>query len=118
MLPSELRRRLAPASVPACVRRRVRGGRSAQHSSARRSSTSIRAGIAAAKEPASREFVDRLQFIRYDDVPLYRVMDQHGKLSGANHPTVSEEKAVYMHETMVKVNGSIASFTHPAHLRQ
>jgi 2-oxoisovalerate dehydrogenase E1 component alpha subunit len=88
----------------------VRTGRGQLARTQRRHSSSFGegAGTTFQREPANREFVSTLEFLDYDDVPLFQVMDEDGDIMDPVEEDkvmngVGHEEAVKMHETMVRV---------------
>ena len=60
------------------------------------------AGVTFQTNPDNREFTRTMEFLNYDDVPLFRVMDEDGVVAEGLEPGVGKEEAIKMHETMVR----------------
>lgn len=103
-------RRLGGAPLPpAACKSAVRRGAAAASATARRfSSYGEGAGTTFQREPKNREFVHTLEFLDYDNVPLFQVMDEDGDIMDSEEEDkmreVGQAEAVFMHETMVRTS--------------
>ena len=70
------------------------------------SSVGERSGTRSQKQPNTRKFVHELDFVEYDDVPIFQVMDEEGNIINAEYDPafVGREESLKMHETMVRVD--------------